>query len=177
MPKVGKSSDGVIYIGIDPGQKGGLIALIPIGSGSGNTLLDYRVRYTPMPATERDIWLWFACLPSNKKVAVIEKVHSMPNQSAQSGFTFGHNYGFLKCCLIVSDVSFDEVSPQIWMKELGIPFNKSKEKNRTQWKHFLKGKAQQLFPDLPIWAEKDAVMRQLAISDALLISEFCRRRS
>jgi hypothetical protein len=161
-----KIPDGCIVIGIDPGKSGGLVALHPNG----------KVVATPMPDTERDIWEWFVGIPTEANViGTIELVHSMPQQSAQSGFTFGRGYGFLRACLYAANISFEDASPQTWLKALGIKSGTQKETGKAAWKKVLKGKAQQFYPSLPIWKEPKSVGKQLAISDALLIAEYCRR--
>lgn len=155
-----------IVIGIDPGQKGGLVSIDWEG----------KITAIPMPETERDIIDWFRGISDfSEVVACIEKVHSMPQQSAQSGFTFGQGYGFLRACLYAHDISFQEVTPQAWLKALGLKTGTQKKTGKTQWKKYLRSKAQQMYPTLPIWKEPETEGKQLAISDALLIAEHCRR--
>jgi hypothetical protein len=154
---------GVAFLGIDPGQKGGL-----------TYILNGRAHYQPMPETELDIWQWFEHLPQNR-FAVLERVHSMPQQSAQSGFTFGRGVGFLRGCLTASQTPFMDASPQEWMKSLGI-FNKRKDMNKADGKNQLREKAQALFPTLDLWKDKTIGYkgRQLAVCDALLLAFYCR---
>lgn len=143
------------YMGIDPGQGGGIAVLGP------NSKCLFAVK---IPQTERDVWelvdIDYTC------IAIIEKVHSMPKQGVASSFKFGRSYGFLRGCLIASGIPFDEVTPQAWQKGLEIPKRQKSESN-TQWKNRLKAKAQQLFPSEQI---------TLATADALLIAEYCRRK-
>lgn len=149
MPKIGK-----LYAGIDPGASGG-IAVIQ-GDGS-------LVECVKMPPTEKDI---FECLANCKAdFAYLEKVHSMPGQGVSSTFKFGVSYGGLRMALIASSIKFEEVTPRTWQKFLGVSA-KGKHESKTQFKNRLKAKAQQLFPELKI---------TLAICDALLLAEYCRR--
>lgn len=180
-----------ICIGIDPGKSGGLVAIRPGGSISAD----------PMPKTLRDVWDWFSSLEGKclHLRAVIEKVRSSPQMGVTSSFTFGRGFGNLEAFLVAAGISFQEVRPQEWQKELGIPSRKKKlvtkmvkvkgvrkrEKKRVsvyaesepQFKNRLREIAQQMFPDLPIWQEPKSKGKQLAIADALLIAEFCRRRN
>ena len=148
------------FVGIDPGQSGGLVWL----NGSGEVL-----HCTKMPATEADVWEWFdwVCRDGyhDKTRAVIEKVHAMPKQGVSSTFKFGVGYGGLRMALIAAGLPFDQVTPQAWIKALGIPKKKPTETG-TQWKNRLKAQAQQLFPQEKV---------TLATADALLIAEYCRR--
>ena len=94
-------------------------------------------------ATEHEIADWFVSvleLTQGELVAALEKVHSMPKQSAQSGFKFGWSYGFLRGLLVANRVSFREPSPQRWMKDLncrtGGDKNVTKQKAHERWPKF-----------------------------------------
>jgi crossover junction endodeoxyribonuclease RuvC len=169
MPKTTRQEQApCVFIGVDPGQQGGLVAICKGVVG-----------YAPMPETDRDVWEWFdewtaAGLMSVAR-AVIEKVHSMPKQGIASAFTFGAGYGALRMALTAARIPFEEVTPQAWQKALAIP-KCAKTESKPQFKMRLRAKAQQLFPTLPIWSEPKSKGRQLAIADALLIAEFCRRK-
>jgi len=148
--------DGIL--GIDPGQSGGLAIVSLLGE----------VEAIAMPFTERDIWDWISALElKGKVVATIEKVHSMPGQGVASTFKFGVGYGGLRMALIAARIPFEEVTPRVWQKGLGISSRKKTE-SKTQFKNRLKAKAQQLFP-----AEERITLK---IADALLIAEFGRRK-
>lgn len=147
-----------IYIGIDPGQSGGISFIYPDGDMIANK----------MPQTEKDISDLFGIIIDSSLYgqgglfAIIEKVHSMPGQGVASSFKFGRNYGFLRGCLISLGIPFDEVTPQKWMKHFSM--KKAKTETKTQWKNRLKGKAQQLYPSLK---------PTLATADSILISRYC----
>lgn len=174
-----------IYIGIDPGKSGGFVAIRPGGPISIN----------PIPKTLRDVWDWLNNFKDgrHRSIAVIEKVWSSPQMGVTSAFTFGRGFGNLEAFLVAAGISFQEVRPREWQKELGIPGRRKKlvtkmvkgKKNRVsvyveskpEFKNRLRGVAQQMFPDLPLWQEPKSKGKQLAIADALLIAEFCRRRN
>ncbi len=147
------------YLGIDPGQSGGI-------AWRRNSYGPNEAGATPMPKTEREILEVVGDYAISTRFCIIEKVHAMPQQGVSSTFKFGVGYGGLRMALIATGVPFDEVTPQAWQKGLGIP-KKKKTESKTQWKNRLKAKAQQLFPSLDV---------TLATADALLIAEFCRRR-
>jgi hypothetical protein len=120
-----------------------------------------------MPKTERDICDFIFGLPANT-VAVIERVHAMPGNGASSMFTFGRSYGSARMALIAASVSFEESDPRTWQKALGIPpRRKSQGETPRAFKNRLRAHAQQLFPSEKI---------TLAVADALLLSEYCRRK-
>ena len=171
-----------IFIGVDPGQGGGLAAL---------TIEGAVLSCTKMPDTERDVWDWFISVTRGcgRAYGTIEKVHSMPQQGVSSTFKFGVSYGGLRMALVAAKLIFGEVTPQRWIKGLEIPprkphrstkqvqYTKGKNKGKwhevkyggetgSEWKNRLKAKAQQLFPQEKV---------TLATADALLIAEYCRR--
>jgi len=151
----------VQYIGIDPGKSGGLSLL---GCLDGKYVKVFSV--DAMPKTERDIADWFEQASSGPVFATIEKVHAMPGNGVSSMFKFGQGYGFLRACLICHEIPFEEVTPMMWQKSLGIP-KRSKTESSTQFKNRLKAHAQQLFP---------SVRMTLANCDGLLIAEYNRRK-
>lgn len=185
MPKIPNNPDGdrkelhefqrehyqTLYIGVDPGQKGGIASVLQEAKG-------INVEVYEMPETENGVYhtlvnavAWWGSL----KLAVIEKVHSMPEQGVASSFKFGMGYGGLRMALIGAGIPFEEVDPRAWQKALGIPPRK-KEETKPQFKLRLLKLAQQLYPSLPLWSEKKAKGRMLAVADALLIAEFCKRK-
>ena len=137
------------FMGLDPGKSGG-IALV---NEDGDHAVVHKVT-----DSERDLWLFFKEYSSEVQFAKLELVHSSPQMGVRSAFSFGGSYGFLRGILIASEIPFDEVRPQKWMKHLSCLTGG--DKNVT------KRKAQQLFPKLKITH---------AVADALLIAEYCRQ--
>ncbi len=156
MPKPLRTNLLIAYIGVDPGQEGGIASI------TGNTIC-----LGAMPATRRDRWEVFETIALTcPGVAVLEKVHSMPKQGVASSFKFGQNYEAMAMALTAADIPFEEVTPQAWQKALGISPRKKTE-TQTQFKNRLKQFAQQLFPNENI---------TLATCDALLIALYCKRK-
>jgi hypothetical protein len=149
--------EGPCYIGIDPGASGGLCCLSAFPE------------FITMPKTEGDVYEWVENNCCRRDFAVIEKVGGFIAGNPAPGsamFKFGAGYGGLRMALIAVGVPFEEVTPQRWQRGLEIP-PRRKSETKTQWKNRLRAFAQQLFP-----AEKIT----LAVSDAMLIAEFCRRK-
>ena len=141
------------FIGIDPGQSGGIVAL------DTNGIVTHCEK---MPGTEGDIGSLLSSIrwesETDHNFALIEAVHSMPKQGVSSSFKFGQNYGLLRGILIGQQIPFDQVTPQRWQKAMGCMTKGDKNVS--------KAKAQQLFPGERITH---------AVADALLIAEYCRR--
>jgi hypothetical protein len=144
------------FIGLDPGQSGGIARLIYQGS----ILVDTQA--IPLKdKTERDIYEIideFAFVNDHNTHAVLEQVNSMPKQGVSSSFKFGRNYGMLEMVLVCTHIPYQLVRPAIWQGLLKC--RSGGDKNVT------KKAAQQLFPKVKITH---------AIADALLLAEYCRR--
>jgi hypothetical protein len=143
-----------LTIGIDPGASGG-IAFIP----DNNPAKAWAVK---MPETLADLWHELDSLEwahnLNNMHCCLEKVHSMPGQGVASSFKFGQGFGHLEMALTAAKIPFTYVTPQKWQKELGCLTGGNKNVSKSR--------AQQLFPHIKCTH---------AISDALLIAEYCRR--
>lgn len=157
--KASTSQSNTIYIGVDPGKKGGLSWINNKNEGE----------CLKMPDTERDIWDWFTELPKGDKVCVIEKVWAAPvkgkRQGTTSMFSFGQSYGLLRAYLIAAGITFQESAPVTWQKAFNLRAKKSFPNDR-HWKKYLKGIAQQLFPKIKVTLEP---------ADSLLLADYCRR--
>ena len=149
----------MIYVGIDPGASGGLVAIGP----DGHVLVHAKCPDTVHDLA--DVYRDICELPSrydNCSIkAVIELVHSFPGNSGRSMFTFGTNYGMHLGLLAYTKIPYTKVTPHKWMTHYG-----SRPKDKKARKNHLKQLAQQLHPntDRPI---------TLATSDAVLIAHYC----
>lgn len=151
----------MICLGIDPGQKGGIVMLDEAGVA---------VFMARMPDTETEIWkLIKKCDFAN--LAMIEKVHSMPKQGVASTFKFGRGYGGLIMALTAAGISHEYVTPQAWQKFMGIKPRDTKTESKNDHKKKIIARAQALFPNEEQLLTTDAPY----IADALLITEYARR--
>lgn len=152
-----------LYIGIDPGQSGGICAIVKQPDGS------WKTSAYKMPDTEHDTnsILSNACygVPTTHTLAMLEKVGAMPGQGVSSTFKFGKNYGFIRGLLIANKIPFLDVPPRTWQKGLSIQ-PKGKEESKTHFKNRQKGLAQQIHPHIKV---------TLAIADAILIAEYLKK--
>jgi len=166
-----------IFIGIDPGQEGG-IAVIEEGTKRGT---DKPKLYKLSGATDREV---YGLLEQYGKYhgtvanvyCVMEQITPRPTSFMdrrtgkwtstilKSTCLIYGSYCLLRGMLFGAGVPFEERLPQTWLKEFGLSTRKGESK--TQWKNRLKGKAQQLFPRSKV---------TLAVSDALLLAEYARR--
>lgn len=100
----------MIYVGIDPGQTGALVAIHHNSE-----------RFTVVDFDENEVRKALVEMMSGNKLVVgIEKVHSMPGQGVSSTFKFGVNYGWWLGTLSVLGVEPHEITPQRWKKHFGL---------------------------------------------------------
>jgi crossover junction endodeoxyribonuclease RuvC len=139
-----------MFIGIDPGANGCIVAITADGS--------VRHRFNLKDKTPHDIGEFFNDLGAEDITeAVIEKVSSSPQQGVVSAFSFGKSYGLLIGMLASYRIPYREETPQKWQKYMGC-MSKG-DKNVT------KAAAQRLWPS-------DKFTH--ANADATLIAEYCR---
>lgn len=150
-----------IAIGIDPGVKGGIIALV------GNSCFYY-------PTKERyqirnDVERLARAFKDHLIYACIEKVGGFIGDgeknvaSAHSTFVLGRGYGNLEMALVCARISFTEVPPKTWQKVYGM--QRIKGEKKSKWKGRLYEKAKELFPEHEFNKE---------LADAFLIAHYCR---
>ena len=110
------------YLAIDPGVIGGVALL------DRNILSAYKC--TP---TVKEMYRLLKTITSKNTIAIIEKVHSFPNQGVASTFKFGNNFGQWQGILASMDIPYIEVSPQKWMKMFQpLPKDKGDRKRRLK---------------------------------------------
>lgn len=147
----------IVYMGIDPGTKGGIYVL-----NSSNEII-HSCRFSK--STNHDIADFVYLLNKYLCVAVLEKVHAMPNQGVSSTFKFGEAYGTIKGILTAFGIVYHEVTPRLWQKAIGIPA-KTKTQSKSQHKQTLKATAQRLFPQEKVLLET---------ADSLLMAYYCKQ--
>jgi hypothetical protein len=159
-----------IFLGVDPGAGGGLVAL----DRNGNA-----IKVDRMPKTEYRVWDWFSDWIGNDQViGVIEKVggyiakpNAIPGAPSHTPgsamFWFGASYGGLRMCLtvigLIEDESYWAVAPVTWQKALNCG-HKMKGEKQSDHKRRMKEQAQKMFPKVRV---------TLHTADALLLAVHC----
>ena len=152
----------MIYIGIDPGQKGGIACIN-----------NDKVYVTAMPLAGREVdgnaiykWLITHTLYETNTIACVEKVHSMPKQGVSSSFKFGKNYGIVIGVLSALGVSIKLVTPQRWKR--AILFDTKRDKQAAIEYCRLK------YPNVNLLASKKSRVPHSGIADALCIASYAK---
>lgn len=102
-----------VFIGIDPGAKGALCALMP----KKNKAAFFKTTENPA-----DILQWFKDIgeEADIRAIMIEDVHSIFGASAKSNFNFGYNVGVVNTLALASGCMVDKVTPKKWQKAVGV---------------------------------------------------------
>jgi hypothetical protein len=162
-----------IYVGVDHGEKGALVAL----SESGEILHTLAM---PLKDGKIDCFQVYSWLYENfgdyehEVVACGERLHAIFKASASSTFTFGKNVGKVVGIIECLEMDYHEFRAVDWQRhifdqhsvpEMGAPDKKGKFKRDT--------KAMAAFAADLIWPELNT--NHDGIIDALLIAEYGRQ--
>lgn len=112
-----------IFIGIDPGAKGGIAAL----DGDGQLILSCRFDGSD-PGDVAMSNITTAQKIGTVEIVALEKVGAAPGQGVSSMFTFGVGVGLIKGWLRAGQISFLEVAPVTWQR---VTFGEGPPKERA----------------------------------------------
>lgn len=143
------------YLGIDVGK-----------SGAYAILKDHDIQtYGKFNEKEFLNACYWLSKQQEKTICAIEKAAARHGQGVTSMFTFGENFGWLKGVLDASEISYQEIKPQVWKKEFGL--NSDKENSIIV--------ARRLFPDANLIPEH-CRKEDHNIAEALLLACYAQRR-
>ena len=145
----------MIYIGIDPGKKGG-VAVID-GDGVEVYAWDDQTFVNVMAAT----------MNKGKCVAAVEKVGAMPGQGVTSMFSFGQSFGFILGVLTAFGIGYQLVPPTLWKREFGLLHTEKQASVDV---------AKRLFPGVSLLPTERCRKESDGMADALCLCEYARRK-
>ena len=145
----------MIYIGVDPGAKGGYAWI-------------WDGEVTARPWDNEFFVQDMRCLSltGEKTMACVEKVGAMPGQGVTSMFSFGKSAGFIEGVLTALGIPYQLVTPQRWKKEFTL--HHSKEDSITVCKR--------LFPGVDLLPTRRCRKESDGMAEALLMAEYARRK-
>jgi len=161
-----------MYIGIDPGQKGGIAVISDRGEVllavemPAPNLVPYYIKHTIVPITQKN-----DCC---RYTLYIEKAQAMPKQGVTGVFTYGVGYGKILGAFETCGIIPTEIRPMEWKKYFGlIKENKGKIHSVRL--------AEKLFPGIILQkppAKKTGRPGRLldGKAEALLIAEYARQK-
>lgn len=155
-----------VFIGIDPGQDGGIAVIDPAG---------VQVRTLPFIKNELDgleLHGWMETLTLNYPekpcpIAYIERVGAMPGQGVTSMWNFGYVTGQLHMWLKMLHIPFKVPTPQAWKKIVLAGTDRGKE---AAINYCLRA-----YPDVSLRATPKSTKHHDGLADALCLADFAMR--
>ena len=160
-----------VYIGIDPGKDGAMAILgyrdTPILIPFDETEYANQLRRLDPLGSGLGTFGGETDARPSSVFCVIEHVNAMPGQGVTSCFSFGENFGFIQGLLEAFCHPYELVRPAKWKRE----FSCTKDKNTSI------EVAKRLFPGVSLRRTERCTKDHDGIAEALLMAEYCRRRS
>lgn len=151
----------MIYIGIDPGQKGGYAVISK--SETEQAVFAY-------PWDDTFFAMEMANLMQFKEhgiVAAVEKVGARPGQGTVSMFNFGKSAGYIEGVLSGLGIPYQLVPPAKWKKEFSL-IGKDKAVSIATCRY--------LFPGVKLRPTEKCQKDSDGMAEALLMAEYARRK-
>ena len=147
----------MIYVGIDPGKKGGYALIDDTGARAypwddQRFIEDMRVTANRLDDTA---------------MACVEKVGAHPRQGVTSMFTFGQGFGYILGVLAALGIGVQLVPPGTWKKEFSL-IGKDKAASVEVCKR--------LFPGVNLLPTEKCRKDSDGMAEALLMAEYARRK-
>jgi len=170
----------MIYIGIDPGSKG----YISVLNENGECLSELPIEDSTDQEISHFLQYWKG--HSERCVAVMEKVHSMPGQGVSTTFAFGKNVGFVLGLMVAHEIPYTLVPPQKWQKCIWITDDyvytvrkdsKGEEKRQISPKPTSINAATRLFPSVDLRKSSRSKNPHDGKCDSLLIALYAKRNN
>ena len=143
-----------VYIGVDPGKKGGYSVLYENGKAE-----SYPWDDSGFVKKMSDISSEFH---KNQIFVLVEKVGAMPGQGVVSMFHFGKSAGFIEGVLNACYLTYELVPPQRWKKYYGLSSDKLASIE----------KCQELFPGTNLLATARSHKPSDGMAESLLIANY-----
>lgn len=151
----------MIWVGIDPGAKGGYAIIAE--SETGKAVFAYPWDDT-LFAYEMSALMW---KKDEGITAVVEKVGARPGQGVTSMFNFGKNAGYIEGVLSALGIPYQLIPPATWKKEFSL-IGKDKQASIVT--------CHKLFPDVDLKRSDRCRTDSDGKAEALLMAEYARRK-
>lgn len=149
----------MIYIGIDPGHKGGYAIISDEGEVKVAPWDDSQfvmcMRGISAYAHENNVLM----------IAALEKVGAMPGQGTVSMFNFGKSAGFIEGVLTAFGIPYQLVTPVRWKREFGLNSDKAKSIEVCK----------RLFPGVDLIPTERSRKESDGMAESLLLSLYAQR--
>lgn len=153
----------MVYIGIDPGMRGGYAII------SNEDLSQTSVTVCPMDEKSfmEDMKAVSEAFPTNEIRCCLEKVGAMPKQGLASTWKFAEGYGVIQGVLKAFGIPYQTVPPQTWKKEFSLLHQDKSKSVET---------AQRLFPCVNFLPSERSRKPSDGMAESALLCEYARRK-
>ncbi len=152
-----------IYIGVDPGKKGGYAVVYEDdGEQKAEALAWEDMLFVHWCLS----WKGVADARGETILACVEKVGAMHGQGVRSMFTFGKSAGFIEGVLAALGIGYQLIPPKTWKAEFGLNSDKAASIEVCK----------RLFPGVNLLATDKCRKDSDGMAEALLMAEYARRK-
>lgn len=150
----------MIYIGVDPGKKGGYAVIGDDGS------------YKAYPWDDAQFLMHMSGLTmmrdleGHKLVAAVEKVGAFSGQGVKSMFSFGHSLGYIEGVLAAFGIPYQLIPPATWKRSFSLIGKDKKASIEVCHK---------LFPDMNLLPTDRSRVPSDGMAEAALICLYAKR--
>lgn len=146
-----------VYVGVDPGKKGGYAVVYDNGVG-----VAYPWDDAGFVNKMNDI---SATFNKDKIYVCVEKVGAMPGQGVVSMFHFGKSAGFIEGVLNACYLTYELIPPRTWKSYYKLSSDKQESID----------KCLELFPDVNLLATERSHKPSDGMAEALLIANYGKK--
>lgn len=145
----------MIWIGIDPGKRGGYAWITNDGE------------YQAKPWDDNKFVIDMYELQARKDgiCACVEKVAAMPKNGAVSMFNFGKSAGFIEGVLTALGIPYQLVPPRVWKKEFSLGHDKAESIEVCK----------RLLPGIDLLPNEKCRVESDGMAEAALLSAYAKR--
>lgn len=181
MPLEGGLHQMKVWVGIDPGKAGAIVAVDEKGSICYKTSI-------PLIGSDVDAKGLYECLKfiadRYSMCVILEEVHSLHKMAASTNFSMGHTLGIITGIIVASSYKLVMVQPKTWQKEIWVsseieylPKKPEQAKPSIDTKLTSMKAAHRIFPNADFRKSDRAKKPNDGICDAALIAEYGRRKN
>jgi hypothetical protein len=151
----------MIYVGIDPGQNGGVSSVSDSGLTCSIPMLDSKELSDLLELWHRDFSI---------KHVFLEYAQAMPKQGVVSMFNYGKHFGTIIGLLVAGGYPYTLITPRIWQAEMFAGTRKFMLPKKRALEV-----AKRLFPKENFLKTPRCIKPHDGMIDSILIAEYCRR--
>lgn len=149
----------MIYIGIDPGKRGGYAVILGNGKVDVSSWDDERFVFS-MRLLRQDVEEPLSA------IAAVEKVGAFSGQGVKSMFSFGHSLGFIEGVLSGLGIPYQLIPPVTWKRSFSLIGKDKKASIET---------CQKLFPELNLMATEKSRVPSDGMAESALLALYAKR--